>query len=143
MSQMFEKYDTFRGEVVSRQRGALISKEDGKITKYAYEDIQERGRLFYPVGTSVYSGMIVGECARDEDMVVNITKAKAMNNMRSSTSETTTTLDQHRDFSLEQALAWLRDDELLEVTPKSLRFRKIILDHSERRVFERSAETIA
>jgi GTP-binding protein len=143
MSQMFEKYDTFRGEVVSRQRGALISKEDGKITKYAYEDIQERGRLFYPVGTSVYAGMIVGECARDEDMVVNITKAKAMNNMRSSTSETTTTLDQHRDFSLEQALAWLRDDELLEVTPKSLRFRKIILDHSERRVAERSAETIA
>jgi GTP-binding protein len=81
--------------------------------------------------------MIVGQNARDEDMVVNATKQKAATNMRSANADSTTVLDQHREFSLEQALSWLRDDELLEVTPKSLRFRKIVLDHSERRVVER------
>ena len=84
--------------------------------------------------------MIVGACSRDEDMVVNATKEKAANNIRSATSEQTSVLDAHREFSLEQALAWLRDDELLEVTPKQLRFRKKILDHSERRVSERRGE---
>jgi GTP-binding protein len=123
--------------VVSRSRGALIAKDPGKVTRYAYEDVQERGQMFYEPGTEVYGGMIVGECARDEDMVVNITKQKAANNMRSSTSDATTVLDAHREFSLEQALAWLRDDELLEVTPKMLRFRKELLDHGERRVAER------
>jgi GTP-binding protein len=72
--------------------------------------------------------------------VVNVTKTKAATNMRSATSEATTVLDAHRDFSLEQALAWLREDELLEVTPKMLRFRKKVLDHSERRVAERRSE---
>jgi GTP-binding protein len=81
--------------------------------------------------------MIVGACSRDEDMVVNATKQKAANNIRSATSENTVALDPHLEFSLEQALSWLRDDELLEVTPKQLRFRKKILDHSERRVAER------
>ena len=96
--------------------------------------------MFHEVGTEVYGGMIVGACARDEDMVVNITKTKAATNMRSATSEATTVLDAHREFSLEQALAWLRDDELLEVTPLALRFRKKVLDHSERRVSERRTE---
>jgi GTP-binding protein len=100
----------------------------------------ERGTLFYEVGTEVYGGMIVGACSRDEDMVVNATKQKAANNIRSATSETTSALDPHKEFSLEQALSWLRDDELLEVTPKQLRFRKKILDHSERRVAERRHE---
>jgi GTP-binding protein len=141
ISNVFEGYQPYKGEVQSRSRGALIAKEPGKITRYAYEDIQERGELFYPVGTEVYGGMIVGECNKDEDMVVNITKTKAANNMRSSTSEATTVLDSHKEFSLEQALSWLRDDELLEVTPKTLRFRKEILDHSQRRVAERRGET--
>ena len=86
--------------------------------------------------------MIVGACSRDEDMVVNATKEKAANNMRSATADATTVLDPHKDFSLEQALSWLRDDELLEVTPKQLRFRKKILDHSERRVAERRSEVL-
>ena len=142
MSQAFEDYQPFRGEVLSRMRGSLIAKDPGKITSYAYEDIQERGQMFYPIGTDVYGGMIVGECARDEDMVVNITKSKVANNMRASNAEQTVVLDQHRDFSLEQALAWLRDDELLEVSPKSLRFRKHILDHSDRRVAERKSDVL-
>ncbi|MBI5707390.1 MAG: translational GTPase TypA [Armatimonadetes bacterium] len=140
LAQMLLGYQPYRGEVQSRSRGSLIAKDPGKVTRYAYEDIQERGQLFCPVGTDVYGGMIVGECSRDEDMVVNISKEKAANNMRSSTSDQTMALDPHKDFSLEQALAWIRDDELLEVTPKSLRFRKKILDHSERRVSERRSE---
>jgi len=137
LSQALEGFGPYRGEVVSRSRGALIAKDPGKLTRYAYEDVQERGQMFYEPGTEVYGGMIIGECARDEDMVVNITKQKAANNMRSSTADSTTVLDTHREFSLEQALAWLRDDELLEVTPKMLRFRKEVLDHAERRVAER------
>jgi GTP-binding protein len=87
--------------------------------------------------------MVVGANARDEDMIVNITLQKAANNMRSASADATTVLDSHRNVSLEQALAWLRDDELLEVTPKMLRFRKKILDHSERRVSERRSEASA
>ncbi len=98
--------------------------------------------LFYPVGTELYAGMIVGACSRDEDMVVNATKQKAANNIRSANAENTVVLDPYKEFSLEQALAWLRDDELLEVTPKQLRFRKKVLDHSERRVSERRSEVL-
>jgi len=140
IGSIFEGYEAYRGPVQSRTTGSLISKENGKMTRYAYEDVQERGTLFYPVGTDVYGGMIIGQNARDEDMVVNITRTKAATNIRSANSEATTVLDAHRDFSLEQALAWLRDDELLEITPKMLRFRKKILDHSERKVYDRRAQ---
>ncbi|HJP82385.1 MAG TPA: translational GTPase TypA [Fimbriimonadaceae bacterium] len=142
ISSLFDGYKPYKGEVVSRTVGSLIAKDPGKITRYAYEDVQERGTFFYPVGTDVYGGMIVGSCSRDDDMVVNATKEKAANNMRSATSDATTVLDPHKEFSLEQALSWLRDDELLEVTPKQLRFRKKILDHSERRVAERRSEVL-
>lgn len=140
ISSLFEGYFAHRGDVESRTQGSLISKESGAITRYAYEDIMERGTLFYPVTTEVYGGMVIGACAKDEDMLVNITKMKAANNIRSATSEQTVALDPHKEFSLEQALAWLRDDELLEVTPKLLRFRKKILDHAERKVSERRNE---
>jgi GTP-binding protein len=137
MATFFEGYEGFRGEIESRTQGSLINKDPGKLTRYAYEDIMERGTFFYPVGTDLYPGMIIGVCNKDEDLVVNATKQKAATNIRSSTSEQTVALDAHREFSLEQALSWLADDELLEVTPKQLRFRKKILDHSERRVAER------
>ncbi len=137
MATLYEGYHPLAGSVTSRTHGSLIAKDGGKITRYAYEDVQERGTMFHPVGVEVYTGMIVGECSRDEDMVVNITKTKAATNMRSSTSESTVALDTHIDLSLEQSLSWLNEDELLEVTPKMLRFRKKILDHSERRVAER------
>ncbi len=140
MGSLFDGYHPYKGEVVARTVGSLICKDNGKLTRYAYEDVMVRGALFYPVGTDLYGGMIVGACSRDEDMIVNATKEKAANNMRSATSEQTAALDPHKEFSLEQALAWLRDDELLEVTPKWLRFRKKILDHSERRVAERRSE---
>jgi GTP-binding protein len=142
MASTFDAYLPHRGEIASRTQGALIAKDPGKITRYAYEDVQERGTLFHPVGTEAYGGMIVGACNRDEDMVVNITKAKAATNMRSATSESTTVLDPHRELSLEQALAWLRDDELMEVTPRQVRLRKALLDHSERKVAERRAASV-
>lgn len=142
ISSLFDGYKPYKGEVVSRTVGSLICKDNGKLTRYAYEDVQERGTLFYPVGTELYGGMIVGACSRDEDMVVNATKEKAANNIRSANAEQTAVLDPHKEFSLEQALSWLRDDELLEVTPKQLRFRKKILDHSERRVAERRSEVL-
>jgi GTP-binding protein len=142
ISSLFDGYREYKGEVESRSQGSLISKDPGRLTRYAYEDIQERGSLFYPVGVEVYAGMIVGACSRDEDMIVNATKEKHATNIRSATSESTASLDPHKDFSLEQALAWLRDDELLEVTPKLLRFRKKILDHAVRRVAERRSEVL-
>jgi GTP-binding protein len=142
VSSLFDGYQLYKGEILGRTQGSLISKDTGKLTRYAYEDVMERGSLFYEVGTDLYAGMIVGACSRDEDMVVNATKQKAANNIRSATSEQTAALDPHREFSLEQALSWLRDDELLEVTPKQLRFRKKILDHSERRVAERRNEVL-
>lgn len=142
VSSLFDGYREYRGEVESRTQGSLISKDPGKLTRYAYEDIMERGTLFYPVGVELYGGMIVGACARDEDMIVNATKEKHATNIRSATSESTSALDPHKEFSLEQALSWLRDDELLEVTPKQLRFRKKILDHAERRVSERRSEVL-
>lgn len=142
ISALFDGYKEYKGEIESRTQGSLINKDPGKLTRYAYEDVQQRGTLFYPVGTEMYGGMICGACSRDEDMVVNATKEKAANNIRSANSEQTATLDPHKEFSLEQALSWLREDELLEVTPKQLRFRKKILDHSERRVSERRSEVL-
>ena len=142
VSSIFDGYKPYAGEIESRSQGSLISKDTGKLTRYAYEDVQERGTLFYEIGTELYAGMIVGACSRDEDMIVNATKQKAANNIRSANAEATAVLDAHKEFSLEQALAWLRDDELLEVTPKQLRFRKKILDHSERRVSERRHELV-
>ncbi len=140
MGSLYDGYKPYKGEVLSRTQGSLIAKDSGKLTRYAYTNIMERGTLFYPVGADVYGGMIVGACSRDEDMIVNATIEKHASNIRSATSEQTIALDPHKEFSLEQALAWLRDDELLEVTPKQLRFRKKVLDHSERRVSERRSE---
>ncbi len=142
MASLFDGYKEYKGSIESRTQGALIVKDPGKLTRYAYEKIQERGMFFYEVGTELYGGMIVGACARDEDLVVNAVDQKAATNMRSASADATTVLDAHREFSLEQALSWLRDDELLEVTPKMLRFRKKVLDHSERRVSERKGEVL-
>jgi GTP-binding protein len=142
VASLFDDYKPYRGEIESRTQGSLIAKDSGKLTRYAYEDVQERGTLFYAVGTDLYGGMIVGACSRDEDMVVNATKEKHATNIRSATADSTAALDPYKEFSLEQALSWLRDDELLEATPKQLRFRKKILDHSERRVAERRSEVL-
>lgn len=130
----FLEYGPFRGEIASRQRGALVSKEGGDTTAYAIEPLQERSTLFIPPGLKVYGGMIVGENSRDQDMVVQVCRKKHLTNMRASGSDMAVQLTPPRVMTLEQCLEWINDDELVEVTPESIRIRKKILDHSQREV---------
>jgi GTP-binding protein len=132
LNQLFYDYETYKGPIPGRTRGALISLEDGDTTAYAMENLQERSTFFIPAGTKVYTGMIVGENSREEDMIVNVTKKKHLTNMRASGSDGAVQLDTPRLMSLEQQIEWLDDDELLEVTPESTRFRKRILDPNDR-----------
>lgn len=137
MSRIFREYGPCRGDVVTRTRGSLVSKEAGRATAYAIAPLQERSTLFVSPGDEVYEGQIVGENARADDMVVNITKAKKQTNMRSSTEDATVLITPPRQFTLEQALSFIGDDELLEVTPEALRFRKRVLSSLDRRLEER------
>ncbi len=132
LNSIFHGYQPLRGEMPSRARGVLVSLETGETTGYALENTQERGQLFLAPGVPVYAGMIVGENAREDDLVVNVCKKKQLTNMRASGSDGTLRLDTPRDFSLERYLEYIEADELLEITPKSLRMRKKILDHNVR-----------
>ncbi|MCE5314879.1 MAG: translational GTPase TypA [Armatimonadota bacterium] len=132
MSRLFKEYGSYRGEIAGRSRGSLISKETGRATAYAIAPLQERSTLFVSPGDEVYEGQVVGENSRADDMVVNVTKAKHATNMRSSTEDATVLISPARKFMLEQALSWIGDDELLEVTPDEIRFRKRILGDLDR-----------
>ncbi len=134
MSHTYKRYDKFRGDIVFRQNGSLISKEGGHATAYMIEPLQERATLFVSPGDECYEGMIVGENSREDDMVVNITKERQKTNVRSSTKDATVMIIPAKKFQLEQALSFLKDDELLEVTPEALRFRKRVLNTTERLV---------
>jgi GTP-binding protein len=132
LNSIFHGYQPIKGEMPSRTRGVLVSLEAGETTGYALESTQERGVLFVAPGVPVYAGMIVGENAREDDLVVNVCKKKQLTNMRASGSDGTLRLDTPREFSLERYLEYIESDELLEITPKSLRMRKKILDHNIR-----------
>lgn len=132
MSRLFKCYGPYRGEIASRSRGSLISKETGRATAYAIAPLQERSTLFVSPGDDIYEGQVVGENSRADDMVVNVTKSKHATNMRSSTEDATVLITPARKFMLEQALSFIGDDELLEVTPDALRFRKRILNELDR-----------
>ncbi len=134
MSRMFKEYGPYRGDITTRIRGSLVSKETGRATAYAISPLQDRSTLFVAPGDEVYQGQIVGENARSDDMVVNITKFKKQTNMRSSTEDATVMITPPRNFTLEQALSFIGDDELLEVTPEALRFRKRTLSSLDRRI---------
>jgi GTP-binding protein len=133
LNHLFDGYEPWQGDIAHRQTGALVADRAGKVTGYAIENLQDRGEMFVEPTEPVYEGMIVGENAREEDIDVNITKEKKLTNMRSSTSEIAIQLMPVRKLSLEQAIEWIRDDEALEVTPKSLRLRKRVLDATQRR----------
>jgi GTP-binding protein len=124
LNHLFDGWDEWQGDIAHRENGALVADRPGRATGYAIDHLQARGTMFVGPGTEVYEGMIVGENARDNDMDVNITKEKRLTNMRSSTAEEAIKLTPPRVMSLEQCLEWIREDELLEVTPKSLRLRK-------------------
>src|SRR5947208_9173057 len=130
----FLQYGPYRGEIASRNRGALVAKEAGDTTAYAIEPLQERATLFVNPGQKVYGGQVVGENSRDADMVVQVCRKKHLTNMRASTSDMAVQLAPVRQMTLEQCLEWIDDDELVEVTPESIRIRKKILDHSQREV---------
>ncbi|MDR1730780.1 MAG: translational GTPase TypA [Synergistaceae bacterium] len=133
MSSCFMGYGPWAGELSGRGRGALVSLDTGEATAYQLENLQERGTLFISPLEPVYNGMIVGENSRPSDMPCNPTKKKQQTNHRSATKELTTKLDVPRRMSLEKAMEWIENDELVEVTPQSVRLRKIILDEQERR----------
>lgn len=138
MSHLFKEYRPHCGEIQTRNTGVLVALEAGESTAYALDSLQERGRLFIGPGEEVYGGMIVGENPRNEDLVVNPCKAKALTNMRSSGEGKGIQLEPPLRMSLERALEYLAPDEYLEVTPSKLRLRKRILDHTKRRRLEKA-----
>lgn len=132
LSSVFEKYDTYKGDIDRRDMGSLIAFESGDSIVYGLYNAQERGTLFIGAGVPVYGGMVVGENPRGGDLVVNVCKRKNLTNVRSSASDEALRLIPPKNLSLEECLEFLNDDELLEVTPKSIRIRKKILDHTIR-----------
>ena len=132
MSSVFERYEPYKGELSRRGTGSLIAWETGEAVTYGLFNAQERGALFIGPGTPVYAGMIVGVSPKNEDIPVNVCRRKQLTNMRAAGSDEALRLTPPRQLSLEQCLEFLADDELLEVTPKSLRLRKRILDHAQR-----------
>ena len=135
LTHMFEAYRPWAGEVIHRSTGALVADRGGKATSYAIINLQERGDLFVGPTDAVYNGMIIGENSRDVDLDVNITKEKKLTNMRSSTAESFEKLVPPRRMSLEEAIEFIREDELIEVTPKYFRIRKRFLDSHERKKY--------
>ncbi|GHH70338.1 GTP-binding protein [Streptosporangium violaceochromogenes] len=129
---VFEAYEPWFGELRTRGSGSLVADRSGPVTAFAMLNLQERGVLFVTPTTEVYEGMIVGENSRSDDMDVNITKEKKLTNMRSSTSDETEKLIPPRLLSLEQALEFIREDECVEITPETVRIRKVVLDAATR-----------
>jgi len=137
MASRFVGYGAWRGDIVSRNKGSVVSIETGMATAYALEGLQERSVVFIDPAEKIYSGQIVGANSRKMDMTCNPTKRKALSNHRSSTKDMGVKLDVPLKMTLEQAMEWIRDDELVEVTPKSIRLRKTILNGDDRRRAER------
>ena len=133
MFHHFSEYGPFRGEMAHRKNGMMISMSTGKSVAYALDTLQERGRLFVGPGEDCYEGMIVGESAKEGDMVVNVEKSKQLGNQRSSNADKAIQLTPPVTFTLEEALEFIEDDELVEVTPKSIRLRKRLLNATDRK----------
>ncbi len=132
MNQLFAGYEPYKGDIQTRDRGSIVVHEAGETTGYGLFNTQDRGRLFVGPGVPVYEGMIVGECAKSEDVVCNVCKQKHLTNTRASGSDDALRLVPPTVLSLEQCMEFIKDDELLEVTPVSLRLRKIILSKEQR-----------
>ena len=144
MNRVFHGYTPYKGPISGRRSGVLISNSDGNAVAYALWNLEERGVLFVEPGTPLYLGMVIGENSRPGDLEVNPTKAKQLSNVRASGKDDAIKLTPPRRMSLEQALAYIEDDELVEVTPQSIRLRKRLLDPNERKRWEkkRAAEAV-
>jgi GTP-binding protein len=132
LNTLLLRWDEWQGPISQRITGALVADRSGQATSYALYNLQERGELFIRPGIAVYEGMVIGENARDVDLDVNVVKEKKLTNMRASTSDEAIRLVPFRELSLEQALEFISDDELVEVTPQSIRMRKKILASNQR-----------
>ncbi|MCC5913254.1 MAG: translational GTPase TypA [Balneolaceae bacterium] len=138
MHQQFDSYGPFAGAIPGRTRGALISLEQGDVTPYALEGLQDRGQFIVVPGDPVYAGQVVGINNRADDLVINVVKKKNLTNHRATQSADAVKISQAKKMSLEQCIEFIDNDELLEVTPKSLRIRKLYLDHNERKRSEKA-----
>jgi GTP-binding protein len=140
MHHNFYDYQPVRGSIPARLNGVMVSTEMGRTTAYALDNLQERGTLFIGAGEQVYEGQIAGEHCRDNDLPVNVCREKKLTNIRSATAEKGIILKPPRQLTLEQALEYIEEDELVEVTPKAIRMRKMLLKEAERKKYARQAQ---
>ena len=140
MSRLFHAYDSYAGQIPGRRTGVLISNSAGKSVAYALQNLEERGPLMIGPGVEVYGGMVIGEHTRGNDLEVNPLKAKQLTNIRAAGKDDAVVLTPQKRLSLEQAIAYITDDELVEVTPNNIRLRKRFLDPHERKRRSRKAE---
>ena len=144
MNRIFHEYAPYKGEVMGRRNGVLISTDAGEAVAFALWNLEDRGPMMIEPGWKVYQGMIVGEHTRDNDLEVNVLKGKKLTNIRTTSKDEAVRLTPPIKMTLEKALAYIQDDELVEVTPKSIRLRKKLLDPNDRKKEERrkEAETV-
>ena len=133
MAHRFKEYQPYKGDIERRSNGSMIAMETGTAFAYAIDKLQDRGRFFIYPQEEVYAGQVVGEHVHENDLVINVTKSKKLTNMRASGSDDKARIIPPVIFSLEEALEYIKEDEYVEVTPKSMRMRKVILDETERK----------
>jgi GTP-binding protein len=133
MAHRFSAYEPWKGEIPSRRNGSLIAMETGTAIAYSIDKLQDRGRFFIDPKQEIYAGQIIGENTRMDDIIVNVTKTKKLTNIRASGTDDKAAITPAIRFSLEEAMEYIRGDEYVEVTPKSIRIRKIYLDEVERK----------
>ena len=137
MTHRFKGYEPWKGDIAGRQNGSLIVMETGTAIAYSLDNLQDRGTFFVEPGEDVYEGQVIGENNRPNDLVINVTKTKKLTNMRASGSDDKSSLPPPRRFSLEEALEYIQEDEYVEVTPKSIRLRKVHLNEHDRKKAEK------
>ncbi|MHB1157645.1 MAG: translational GTPase TypA [Phycisphaerales bacterium] len=142
MHHVFERYDEYRGPIGGRINGVILAIESGQVTGYALENLADRGAFFVAPGDAVYEGQIVGEHCKENDITVNITRGKKLTNMRNANKEATVVLKGARKLSMEAALEYIEDDELVEITPKSIRMRKRMLKEADRKKESRRSASV-
>ena len=133
MAHRYKEYQPYKGDIVRRINGSMVSMDTGTAVAYSINNLQDRGKFFIEPQTEVYGGQVVGEHVHENDLVINVTKTKQLTNMRASGSDEKARIIPATILSLEETLEYIKEDEYVEVTPKSIRMRKIILDHLERK----------
>jgi GTP-binding protein len=143
MNRLYHSHDAYKGDLAGRRNGVLISTDFGEAVAYAIFNLQDRGTMFINPQDKVYAGMIVGEHSRDNDLEINVLKGKQLTNIRASGSDEAVRLVPPRKLTMEDMISYIQDDELVEVTPKSLRLRKRVLDANERKRASRDKKKAA